>query len=597
MKHVFRLILCAACVVLASSSARAAAADELYVRVFNIILQGDQLRESGKGKAALEKYLTAKEDLLKIQSAYKTYEPKLVEFRLKYLDDLIQKLNVQFPGTTTPVPVIPPSQQADDAGSAKLTGMEKQLRDLNNELVKIRSERTDYQQKLREALAARPKDTDPAEMAKAQQKARDLQKAADLKQIEIEDLAKQIAVTTKERDDLQKRVAVLTDKAEVPVLRKEVSALKARIEELNKRAAAGEKSEELAALLSAAKAELKAEQTRVADLAKANKKMEALLTDPNNATGITVDQYKSLEKKNRDLETVVKSLEAQMQKGAADEAKLRQLEKDRESLQKQLLDLQKQLEERKKVSSNASDQLQQQLAASQAKMAVLEARKTPYTAEELALMKSSSAPAAASAPVAKTAEKSSPAVPPPGAAVVALEAQRAYAAQRFDEAEKKYLEVLNLVPNNVFAFANLGAAQMELNKLPEADSSLKRALALDPNDGFSLALVGLLRFREQKYDPALEALSRAAQIDPENAQTQNYLGLVLGQQGQRDAAEAAFRKAIQIAPGYAVAHYNLAVFYVTQKPPTRELARWHYQKALSVGHPQSEELEKLLAKN
>jgi tetratricopeptide (TPR) repeat protein len=597
MKHVFRLILCAACLVLAPASARAAAADELYVRVFNIILQGDQLRESGKGKAALEKYLTAKEDLLKIQSAYKTYEPKLVDFRLKYLDDLIQKLSVQFPGTTPPAPVIPLSQQADDAGSTKLTGMEKQLRDLNNELVKIRTERTDYQQKLREALAARPKDTDPAEMAKAQQKARDLQKAADLKQIEIEDLSRQIAATKKERDDLQKRVAVLTDKAEVPVLRKEVSALKARIDELNKRAAAGDKSAELAALLSAAKAELKAEQTRVADLAKANQKMEALLTDPNNATGITVDQYKSLEKKNRDLETVVKSLEAQMQKGTADEVKLRQLEKDRESLQKQLLDLQKQLEERKKVSSNASDQLQQQLAASQAKVAVLEARKTPYTAEELALMKSSSAPAAAAAPVAKTAEKPSPAVLPPGAAVVALEAQRAYAAQRFDEAEKKYLEVLNLAPDNVYAFANLGAAQMELNKLPQAEASLKRALALDSNDGFSLALLGLLRFREQKYDGALEALSRAAQIDPANAQTQNYLGLVLGQQGQREAAEAAFRKAIQIAPGYAVAHYNLAVFYVTQKPPTRELARWHYQKALSVGHPQSDELEKLLAKN
>lgn len=596
MKHVFWLTV-AACLVLASPSAKAAAADELYVRVFNTILQADQLRETGKGKAALEKYLTAKEDLAKIQSAYKTYEPKLVEFRLKYLDDHIQKLTVQFPGTTAPAPFIPPSQQADDAGSAKLTGMEKQLRDLNNELVKIRSERTDFQQKLKEALAARPRDTDPAEMAKAQQKARDLQKAADLKQIEIEDLSRKITITAKERDDLQKRVAVLTDKAEVPVLKKEVSALKAKVEELSKRAAAGDKSDELAVLLSAAKAELKAEQSRVADLAKANKKMEALLTDPTNATGITVDQYKSLEKKNRDLETVVKALEAQMQKGSADDAKLRQLEKEREGLQKQLLDLQKQLEERKKVSSNGSDQLQQQLAASQAKVAVLEARKTPYTAEELALMKSSSAPAAAAAPVAKTAEKPSPAVLPPGAAVVALEAQRAYAAQRFDEAEKKYLEVLSLAPNNVYAFANLGAAQMELNKLPEADSSLKRALALEPNDGFSLALLGLLRFREQKHEAALEALSRAAQIDPDNAQTQNYLGLVLGQQGQRDAAEAAFRKAIQIAPGYAVAHYNLAVFYATQKPPTRELARWHYQKAVSVGYPQSEELEKLLAKN
>lgn len=595
MKHVFWL-LCAACLVLASPSAKAAAADELYVRIFNTILQADDLRDTGKGKAALEKYLFAKDELANFQAGYKTYQQPLVAFRVKYLNDNIQKLSVQFPGTTAPAPVIPPSQQADDAGSAKLTGMEKQLRDLNNELVKTRSERTDYQQKLKEALAARPKDTDPAEMVKAQQKARDLQKAADLKQIEIEDLTKKISTTAKERDDLQKRVTMLTDKAEVPVLKKEVFALKAKVEDLTKRAAAGDKSEALAGLLSAAKAELKAEQTRVADLAKANQKMEAILTDPNNATGITVDQYKSIEKKNRDLEAVVKSLEAQMQKGSADDTKLRQLEKERETLQKQLLDLQKQLEERKKVSTNASE-IQQQLVATQARMAVLEARKTPYTAEELALMKASSAPAATPAPVAKTAEKSSPAVLPPGAGAVALEAQRAYAAQRFDEAEKKYLEVLRLAPNNVYAFANLGASQMELNKLPEADASLKRALTLDPNDGFSLALLGLLRFREQKNDAALDALSRAAQIDPENAQTQNYLGLVLGQQGQRDAAEAAFRKAIQIAPGYAVAHYNLAVFYATQKPPTRELARWHYQKALSVGHPQSTELEKLLAKN
>ncbi len=596
MKHAFWLV-CAACLVLASPKAQAAAADELYVRIFNTILQADQLKESGKGKPALEKYMTAKEDLAKIQAAYKTWEPKLVAFRLRYLDDQIKTLGAQYPNTTPPAPYIPPSQQADDAGSAKLTGMEKQLRDLNNELVKTRSERTDFQQKLKEALAARPRDTDPAEMAKAQQKARDLQKAADLKQIEIEDLSKKITVTARERDDLQKRVAVLTDKAEVPILKKEVSVLKDRVTELTKRAAAGDKSAELAALLSAANAELKAEQARVSDLDKANKKMEALLTDPNNAVGITVDQYQSLAKKNQELESAVKAMEAQVQKGSADGAKLRQLEKDRENLQKQLNEMQKQLDDRKKVSSKDGAQLQQQLVATQARVAALEARKTPYTAEELALLKAPSAPVAPPAPVAKTAEKVSPAVLPPGAAVVALEAQHAYAAQRFEEAEKKYLEVLSLAPDNVYAFANLGAAQMELNKLPEAESSLKRALALEPNDAFSLALLGLLKFRELKHDAALDALSRAAQLDPDNAQTQNYLGLVLGQKGQRNAAEAAFRKAIQIAPQYAVAHYNLAVFYATQKPPTRELARWHYQKALSIGYPKSDDLEKLIAKN
>ncbi|MFM8471211.1 MAG: hypothetical protein ACKODH_14840, partial [Limisphaerales bacterium] len=367
MKHV-SMLLCAACLALASPKVWAAAAEELYVPVFNTILQGDTLREAGQGKQALEKYLTAQEGLKKIQAAYKTWEPKLVDFRLKYLEDAIAKLNVQFPGTTAPKPVVPISQTTDDSGSAKLTGMEKQLRDLNNKLVEVSAEAHDAKQKLKEALAARPKDVDPAELAKAQQKARDLQKAADLKQIEIEDLAKRIASLGKERDDFQKQVTVLKDKAEVPVLKKEISALKTRVDDLTKRAAAGDKSEELSRQLAAAKADLKAEQDRATDLARANKKMEAILTDPNNATGITVDQFKSLEKKNKDLETAVKALEGQVQKGAADGPKLRQLEKEREDLQKQLNELQKQLNEKKKVSSNATDQLEHELASARARV-------------------------------------------------------------------------------------------------------------------------------------------------------------------------------------------------------------------------------------
>ena len=594
MKHVY-LLLCVVCLALACPSAQAAAADELYVKVFNTVLQGDSLQDAGQGKPALEKYLSAQEELKKLQAAYKTWEPKLVAFRLVYLDDQIKKLNVQFPGTTAPKPIIPTSQAGDEAGSEKLTGLEKQIRDLNNDLVKARAESSGAQQKLKEALAARPKDVDPAELAKAHQKARDLQKAADLKQIEVEDLSKRVAGIVKERDDLQKRVAVLNDKAEVPVLKKENSALKARVDELAK-LTVGNKSEELARSLAAAQAALKAEQDRVNTLAKANQKMEAILTDPNNATGITTDQFKALEKKNKDLETSVKNLEAQVQKGTADAPKLRQMEKEREELQKQLIELQKQLNDKKKVSSNATEKLGQDLASAQARVAALEARRTPYSAEDLALLKGSSAPVAAPAPVAKSAKKNSADLPP-GAANVALEAQRAYAAQRFDEAEKKYLEVLSLDPGNVYTLANLGAAQMELNKLPEAEAHLKRALALDSDDAFSLALLGLLKFRQDKADDAFDALSRAAKLDPDNAQTQNYLGLVLSMKGQREPAEAAFRRAIQIAPGYAVAHYNLAVYYATQQPPTRELARWHYQKALTVGHPKSDELEKRLARN
>jgi len=62
----------------------------------------------------------------------------------------------------------------------------------------------------------------------------------------------------------------------------------------------------------------------------------------------------------------------------------------------------------------------------------------------------------------------------------------------------------------------------------------------------------------------------------------------------RGAAETALRKAIQLEPNHASAHHNLAVIYLTQKPPLVELAKWHYQKALAAGHPRNADLEKLL---
>ena len=96
-----------------------------------------------------------------------------------------------------------------------------------------------------------------------------------------------------------------------------------------------------------------------------------------------------------------------------------------------------------------------------------------------------------------------------------------------------------------------------------------------------------------KLDEAEEVLSRAAKIDPQNAETQNYLGITFSQKGLREAAEGALRKAIQLSPGYPSAHYNLAVVYATQRPPFRELARLHYQKAVSAGHPKNPDLEKL----
>jgi len=174
------------------------------------------------------------------------------------------------------------------------------------------------------------------------------------------------------------------------------------------------------------------------------------------------------------------------------------------------------------------------------------------------------------------------------------EAQRHYANRQLDKAEEKYLQVLQQDSKNVPTLANLAAIQLDQDHLETAEINIKQALGVAPDDPYSLFVLGRLKFRQKKYDEAVDALSSAARIDPHDPQIQNLLGLALSEKGLRGPAETALRKAIQLDPGYASAHNNLAVVYITQQPPLAELARWHYQKALAAGHPRNPELEKML---
>ena len=183
---------------------------------------------------------------------------------------------------------------------------------------------------------------------------------------------------------------------------------------------------------------------------------------------------------------------------------------------------------------------------------------------------------------------------PPGASILASQAQRAFSQRRFEDAEKAYREILALDEKNVFTLGNLAAILVERGKLEEGEGLLTRALDVDPEDPFSLSLRGIIRFRQQRYDDAFEALSKSAVLDPENADTQNYLGITLSQRGQRKAAEAALRKALKLSPSSPAAHYNLAVVYATQKPPFLELAKYHYEKARRSGQPSNPAFEGVL---
>ena len=245
-------------------------------------------------------------------------------------------------------------------------------------------------------------------------------------------------------------------------------------------------------------------------------------------------------------------------------------------------------EQAEAVEAKPGADYERQVSALRSRIEILESRPIPYTDEELALFRDSPA-----GPAVAPVQRQPTAIAPDVAALMA-DAKRAFAAGDLDKAESSYQAVIQQDPANIVSLGDLAAIKIRRGQLDEAERLLNQALNAAPNDPFSLSTLGLVKFQKKQLDEAMDLLSRAAQWDPKNPQIQNRLGLVLSEKGLRAPAETALRKAIQLEPGYAEAHHNLAVVYITQKPPMKELARWHYQKAIAGGQAKNPELEQML---
>jgi tetratricopeptide (TPR) repeat protein len=123
---------------------------------------------------------------------------------------------------------------------------------------------------------------------------------------------------------------------------------------------------------------------------------------------------------------------------------------------------------------------------------------------------------------------------------------------------------------------------------------MQQAVKLSPTDAFSYSNLGIVYYQLNQYENAIDALNSAKALDPNDAKTRNYLGCAESQKGWQEVAEKEFRKAIEIDPNFGDAHFNLALVYATSKPPSLELARREYNRALELGIARDPRLEGLL---
>jgi tetratricopeptide (TPR) repeat protein len=110
--------------------------------------------------------------------------------------------------------------------------------------------------------------------------------------------------------------------------------------------------------------------------------------------------------------------------------------------------------------------------------------------------------------------------------------------------------------------------------LPQAVEGYRHALELAPDWIEAYINLGVVLYQMGQTDDARTAFQSAVQLDPSNGISRYNLGCVLEEQGDLDAAIEQLVQAARALPAHADIHFNLALAY--EKRGQRKPAREHW---------------------
>ena len=564
----------------------AASPQDDYLQIYVMINEGDKLSQGGQNSQAREKYENALTRLEKLKNENPEWEPTIVKYRIKYLNDKLANLKTAKESATPPpaAPVAPPAPTAPAPMSEK------------PETPTPAPAPAAAKTEAPAAPAPVVTSDDPSALRQ-----RIIQLTGDLEsaRTELKQAKADLDQALTDKKGLQEKLSSgAPADANVAALQQENTALRTKLastEESLKKAAGGDMAGEMSSLrgqVDSLEKKLAEANAKSAELTRANedyKKQIADLTGKLQMAGTAGKSDSTLAKENAMLRSI---LDRQLKEQAR-----------REAARRLVLDEFKNLA----VSTEALKTQMEVLSSPLVALSEEEEGMLKVSAPSLVAPEPAAPPAAAAGGAAGTATLSSaaekPASPesyaekpriPEEFKDTAARATSLYNEKKFDEAAAAYQEILNKYPQSIYALSNLGVVRFQQQKYPEAEKPLREAIRVAPNDAFSHSVLGIVLVQQEKYDDAIQVLSRAVALDPNDAKTRNYLGISSSRKGLQEAAEQECRRAIELDDSYGDAHFNLAVIYATQTPPAKELAKRHYNRALELGVPKDQELEKLL---
>ncbi len=112
-----------------------------------------------------------------------------------------------------------------------------------------------------------------------------------------------------------------------------------------------------------------------------------------------------------------------------------------------------------------------------------------------------------------------------------------------------YERAIRVVPDNYWAYNNLGAARAARGELAAAETLFAQSLAIMPTYPGANRNMAVLLYKQGKYDAALPFLDKALRIQPRNPDLHFTKGAVLLKLNRNEEAANAFREALSLRPG------------------------------------------------
>ncbi|NQS90177.1 tetratricopeptide repeat protein [Patescibacteria group bacterium] len=113
----------------------------------------------------------------------------------------------------------------------------------------------------------------------------------------------------------------------------------------------------------------------------------------------------------------------------------------------------------------------------------------------------------------------------------------------FNQALSFYKRVIEINPDYLNAWYELGATYMELGQYQEAIPYFQKVLKLDPNNIFAYYGLGIIYMNLKQYQLAIANLNKTLQIEHNFPETYANLGIIYYSQGQYQKAKDNFQKA------------------------------------------------------